>query len=310
MKSLALNRLLPFAALFTAAALGASSGLYIKGLAFSSLAMAGFRMSVPFLIVIPFVARRGLLLGTPGYRKRLYFASVLNALRLLLYVLSFKYTSIANAVALLYLWPVFTLVIDGIQSRRRLDMARVGVLSLASIGVALMNAHQGFSVSGKDLIGSGFMIVSAFLYAISTIIFKQALKDMRETDIMYFQNGAGAIIFLPFLIAAIPGAEPGHVALGLLYGLAVGFAGFGLFFVAMKRLPLFQYSALSYTEILFGLAFGIMFRGDVLRVTQVLGVIFIVAGSYAAQRLRVKGLDPRSGPPVPGNLPVRGSRRP
>ncbi len=181
---------------------------------------------------------------------------------------------------------------------------------LASIGVALMNAHQGFSVSGRDLIGSGFMIVSAFLYAVSTIIFKQALKDMRETDIMYFQNGAGAIIFLPFLIAAIHGAEPSQVALGLLYGLAVGFAGFGLFFVAMKRLPLFQYSALSYTEILFGLAFGILFRGDVLRVTQVLGVLFIVAGSYAAQRLRVKGPDPLSGPPAPGNPPARESRKP
>lgn len=310
MKSPTLNRLLPFAALFTAAALGASSGLYIKGLAFSSLAMAGFRMSVPFLLVLPFVARRKLLLGTPGYRKRLYFASVLNALRLLLYVLTFKYTSIANGVALLYLWPVFALVIDGIQSHRRLDMARIGVLTLASVGVALMNAHQGFSISGNDLLGSGFMIVSAFLYAVSTIIFKQALKDMRETDVMYFQNGAGAIVFLPFLLAAIPGAEPSQVALGLLYGLAVGFAGFGLFFVAMKRLPLFQYSALSYTEILFGLAFGILFRGDILRVNQIFGVVFIIAGSYAAQRLRIKGPGQRSAQPVPGNPQVLESRKP
>ena len=310
MKSSVLDRVLPFAAIFTAAALGASSGLYIKGLAFPSFAMAGFRMSVPFLLVLPFVAKRKLLLGTPGYRKKLYFASLLNALRLLLYVLTFKYTSIANGVALLYLWPVFALVIDCAQSRRKLDLTRIGVLSLASVGVALMNAHQGFSISRNDLLGSGFMIVSAFLYAVSTIIFKQALRDMRETDVMYFQNGAGAIVFLPFLLAAIPGAEPGQVALGLLYGLAVGFAGFGLFFVAMKRLPLFQYSALSYSEILFGLAFGILFRGDILRLNQIVGVLFIVAGSYAAQRLRIAVPGPLSAQPAPGNPQAPVSRKP
>ncbi|MEN6490365.1 MAG: EamA family transporter, partial [Rectinema sp.] len=155
---------MPILAVLVAAALGASSGLYIKGLAFSSLAMTSLRMTVPLLLVLPSAAKHGLLLGKRGMRWQLFLASALNAIRLYLYVLAYKLTSMGNAVVLLYLWPVFALVIGG-------------------------------------------------------------------------------IIFLPFLIAEIPHAPLSHLSIGIFYGVAVGLVGFGLFFVGMKRLPLFQYSA-------------------------------------------------------------------
>ncbi len=50
--------------------LGASSGLYIKTLGFSSLAMTGYRMGIPFLFFLPLMIRKKMVLGPPKNRKK------------------------------------------------------------------------------------------------------------------------------------------------------------------------------------------------------------------------------------------------
>ena len=55
-------------AILVAALLGASSGLYIKTLPFSSPGMTGFRMGVPFLFLLPYVLKRSMSLGPVRHR--------------------------------------------------------------------------------------------------------------------------------------------------------------------------------------------------------------------------------------------------
>jgi drug/metabolite transporter (DMT)-like permease len=277
--------IVPMLAILAAATIGASSGLYIKGLAFTSLAMSSLRMTVPFLLALPSAARHGFLFGKPGMRTKLFLASSLNAVRLFLYVMAYKLTSIGNAVVLLYLWPVFALLIETVRLKKGMSLPKFAVLGLASVGVLMMNLHRDFSFSGPDLLGSLCMILSAFMFAGTNIMFKQAVSVMSEVDTVYFHNAVGGILFLPFLLAEIPAVPLAHLGIGLFYGAAVGFIGFGLFFVGMKRLPMFQYSALSYSEIPIGLLFGILFAGESLVWNQGLGVIFILAGSILAQKL-------------------------
>lgn len=303
------SRAIPIAAVLAASALGASSGLYIKGLAFSGLALSSLRMTVPFLLTLPSAARHGLVLGKPGIRGRLFFASALNAFRLYLYILAYKLTTIGNAVVLLSLWPLFALLIESRRSKKPLSPLRLSVLILASAGVAVMNLDRGFSPTGADMLGSLLMIVSAFVFAVTAIVFKEALSVMSELDALYFQNAVGAIVFLPFLIAEIPSVPLAHLGVGLVYGFAAGFVGFGLFFVAMKRLPLFQYSALTYSEILFGLFFGIIFRGENFTLLQGCGVVLILTGSLWAQKLRLAEKEGGQGPgPNPSPDPCPGPR--
>jgi drug/metabolite transporter (DMT)-like permease len=105
-------------------------------------------------------------------------------------------------------------------------------------------------------------------------------------DTVFFQNAVGGIVFLPFLIAEIPDVSFAHVGLGALYGLMVGYIGFGLIFFGMKRLTLFQYGALSYTEVPFGVLAGILVLGESLRMNQLAGIVLVLGGSFLAQRLR------------------------
>ncbi len=280
------GRVLPVLAVLSATAICASSGLFIKGLPFSSFAMTSLRMTTPFLLALPLAWRHGVVFGKPGMRRKLFIASALNGFRMLLFVIAFKLTSMGNAIVLLYLWPVFALLVESVKGKKPLGLSQLGILLISLFGVVTMNLHKGFALSRADLSGSLVMIVSAFVYAVTAVMFKEALKEVKEMDTVFFQNAFGGIAFLPFLIAEIPDASAANIGLGALYGLMVGFIGFGLIFYGMKRLTLFQYGALSYTEVPFAVLAGILFLGEGLLGNQVAGIALVLGGSFLAQRLR------------------------
>jgi drug/metabolite transporter (DMT)-like permease len=277
---------LPILSVLAGATLGASSGLYIKGVGFSSLAMTGFRMGIPMLLTLPSMLRGGRALGEPGRRKGLWIASAINAVRMLLFVMAYKMTSVGNAVVLLYLWPIFALVFDGLRTKRAPGPVRVSLVAMSFAGVVVMNLHRGFGLSGDDFYGSLLMIVASAGFAVTVIMFKDALASVRETDAVFFQNAVGAVVYLPFLIAELGSAPLIDIAIGAGYGASVGMAGFFFFFFAMKRLPIFQYGALAYSEVPIGVLLGVLVLGESFAPNQLAGAVIVVVASFLAQRMR------------------------
>ncbi|MDC7221889.1 MAG: DMT family transporter [Spirochaetales bacterium] len=270
-------------AIILAAAIGASSGLYIKSLPFSSLAMTGFRMGLPFLFFLPLMIKRKLVLGGPEDRKMILLGSSLNGLRMFLYVFSYKLTTLTNAVVLLYLWPIFALLLDCFLNKKKLKLREFLILFMALSGVVLLNVQKGFSLSRSDLLGSLMMILSALIFSGAMVIFKKVLEGYGEGETLFFQNGLGALIFLPFLIAELPGIPLAQTALGIVYGFSVGIVGFGLFFFALKRLSIFQYGALGYTEVFFGFLYGVILLGENFTLNIILGVVLILTSSVLSR---------------------------
>jgi drug/metabolite transporter (DMT)-like permease len=270
-------------AMLVATIMGASSGLYIKTLPFSSPGMAGFRMGVPFLFLLPYVLKRSMSLGPVLHRKRIWLGSLLNAVRMILYVLAFKLTTLTNAIVLLYTWPLFALLMHSATTRTKLKTREIGLLLTAFSGVVILNMHRDLSLSGNDLKGSLLMLASASIYAISTLIFKGALVNHTEGEVLYFQNALGALVFLPLLLLELPGVPVQSMLTGIVYGVSVGIIGFSCFFFALKRLPVFEYSALGYIEVFFGVMMGILFLGEELRWNIVLGGILVLLPSFMTQ---------------------------
>lgn len=270
-------------AIILATALGASSGLYIKTLPFSGLAMTGFRMGVPFLFFLPLMIKKGLVFGTDQNRKKILLGSALNSLRMVLYVVSYKLTTLTNAVVLLYLWPIFALFLNSIIEKKPLKIKELFILTVALSGVILLNIDKGFSLSGNDLKGSILMILSAMILAGSTLIFKDILNDHNEVEVLYFQNALGALVFIPFVLLEIPNIGLIPTFTGIFYAFSVGIIGFGCFFYALKRLSIFQYGALGYIEVFFGVLFGFFILGENLTWNVILGVIFILVSSFSSR---------------------------
>lgn len=66
---------------------------------------------------------------------------------------------------------------------------------------------------------------------------------------------------------------------GLFYGVSVGIIGFGCFFFALKRLPVFEYSALGYIEVFFGVMMGVLFMGEEQRWNIIVGELLVLLSS-------------------------------
>jgi drug/metabolite transporter (DMT)-like permease len=214
--------ILPYLALLGGVSLGASSGLYIKSVHISSLALTAFRMGVPILVLLPGLIKGRRLAGPPGMRKLLWTTSGVNAVRMFFFVLGYRLTSVGSAVVLLYLWPVFAMIIESIQAKKRPDTTRIAIIALCFTGVVVMNLHRRFSLGSTDLLGSLSMTLAAALFAFTAINFKKALANCHETDALYFQNIVGTVLFTPFLLMELGKASLADIGIGSLYGFSVG----------------------------------------------------------------------------------------
>ncbi len=273
----------PLVSIILGTLIGASSGLFIKSISFSSLAFSGFRMGVPFLILLPMMIKKGLVLGPRVCRKKLWFGSLFNAVRMLLYILAYKLTSMANGVVLLYLWPLFALLLEAAFRKKKLKLKEIGLLFLALLGVICLNLEKGFSLSPNDLMGSICMIASAFIFSASALIFKDALVDHSEVEVLYFQNALGAVVFLPFMLAELPVTAAAETGVAAIYGLLVGIVAFGCMFYAMKRMPMFQYGALTYLEVIFGVFLGMLFLQEGFSLFKGLGILMVLSASILSR---------------------------
>ena len=280
------SRIIPSLMLLAGAAVGALSGLFIKMLPYPTAPLLGFRLGVPFLVMLPYVIKRKSFLGKPRDRVLLWSGGFLNLLRMVFYIIAFKLTSIGNAVVLLYLWPVFALGITAVRNRKMPGIKNIIVILAAFSGVAVMNMHREFSFSSSDLFGSLSMILSAFIFSLAVFIYKKALSGCTEGEVIYFQNSLGALVFIPFLIKDIGSYPDVYILPGIAYGILIGIVIFMLFFYALKRVSVFHYSVMTYSEIIFAVIFGMIFLGESLVMNQIIGMLIVVASSFTAQLLK------------------------
>jgi drug/metabolite transporter (DMT)-like permease len=99
----------------------------------------------------------------------------------------------------------------------------------------------------------------------------------------------GGILSIPFLLIEMPAYSAGDFGMGVIYGLVIGVIAFGCFFVAMKRLPIFQYGALTYIEVIFGVSFGIVFLGEQMSLVKAAGMVLILTSSVLSRIIDQKG---------------------
>lgn len=241
------------------ALIGASSSLYIKFLPFSVESLTLFRMGVPALILFFW----SLSLRQVHWRDlsewKLLLASILNMLRMYLYVLAFKWGQVGTAVILLYTWPFFSMLYNRIFLKERLSPQRLLLLIVAFLGLLLTQWGDRVQ-SGSPWFAMLAMLVSAALFAGSANLFKSVLKNKAVSLTVFYQNAPGALFFLilAFFINDPVEASVADYALASFYGLSVGVLAFGLFFTALKKISIFNYGVLSYAEVLYASVFSIV----------------------------------------------------
>lgn len=277
---------LPYIAILIAATIGGGVGVFIKLIGLSAVTLTWFRVFVPTAVLFFYLAVSKQL-QMPHKAGIVSFASLLNAVRLLLYVIGYTYTSIANAVIILFTWPIWASVFSMWYLRERPSKRTIWLIALSFFGIVIMYINAGVSLSAGDLIGMAAMLASAMLFALSMVIFKEALETNSRPQTLLYQNAVGAILVSPlfFMQQTLPTLN--QWVIGIVFGAVMGIVVFSLFFYALKKLPVSHYGVFTYWEVLAGLFFGAAFFNDsITAYTVVGGSLIILSGLLLIKRVQ------------------------
>lgn len=238
----------PYTLVFWATMVWGFGGIYVKWLLLPILYLAALRTLVPVLITGGWAFWKGHSLG--GQPRGVWMASGLNALRTVCYFVGFTHLPIAQAVVLMYTWPIWLVVLERFFFKVPFEKRQFWLMLLAFLGIVIV---QGFPQTGafhtNYVIGGVALGVAALSNALMLLLFKKNTGQMTVSQTVFYQNIVGAILFLPFLYFgfSFPLWKTG---MAVFFSAFVGIVGYVFFFAAMQRAPSSRIALLSYFEIL------------------------------------------------------------
>lgn len=137
--------------------------------------LAFFRALIPvlFLSILNHIKASGeKFIHAPN--RWLILASLLNAVRSLLFFQALILTDISKAVVMLYLWPVFVMVLNIVFKKEKATVVKVLCIVLAFAGIVIIYLENFLtdSLDVHDVYGMTVMMVSSFIYSLTIMIFK------------------------------------------------------------------------------------------------------------------------------------------
>lgn len=229
------------------------------------------------LIAVAAATRR---LSFPKVRRgRLALSGVLLALHWITFFESIKLTTVAVALAVLYLGPIGAAILSGPILGERVDRRLWMALSVAAVGTLLVvQPWQPGVAAGRGLMIAG---LSAALLAALMIVGKPVAQDLGGLTM-----ATGELIIASFLLApATYGAltqNAEHIVNFLILGAVfTGFAGF-LYWEMMRHLPVAATSVVMYIEPASAVVWAALLLGEIPNVTAWLGVGLVVGGGLLA----------------------------
>lgn len=276
-------KLNPYLAVILGATLGGSSGVFIRLLDLSSTSITFFRVAVPVIFLLFYLKWKKVHLFRGNY-KIMLLASSLNAIRIFLYFVAYLYTTMANAVIMLFTWPIFAAIFGIFFLKEKVTKRMFLLLGMAFAGIVVMYLNQETSLGNKDFLGMGAMLVSAIVLSLTFIIYKRELPNYSKMETIFYQNLVGAIIFLPFIFINKPLPSFTQSSVAIIYAFLIGVVGFMFFFYALKRLKIAHYSLMTYWEVPAAIVFGFIFFQEAITWNIVLGGLLIVTAGFLLRK--------------------------
>jgi drug/metabolite transporter (DMT)-like permease len=271
---------------FFATLLWGLSGIYVKWLAVPVLYLASIRTLVPVLVIVGWSLCKGPSLRLREQPKMVWLASVLNAVRTICYFVGFVCLPIAQAIVIMYTWPIWVVVLEGLFFKVPFERRQFVLMLLAFVGILVIQGiGLGVPIAPQSLVGGAFLLVAALANALMLMLFKKANLHMGGVQTVFYQNLVGSLIFLPFLPLglSIPIWKTG---VAMFCAVAIGILGYGLFFSAMRRMPSSKAALLAYFEVLTSIFWAaLLLREGVTLQTLVGGAFILTAAVFMKHRV-------------------------
>lgn len=187
---------------------------------------------------------------------------------------AYKYTTVSVATLSYYFSPVIVTIACPLLFREKLTKKQLICFVMSTIGLILITVTGNMSAGGRDLIGIGFGLGAAVLYA-TVVLLNKFIKNVAGIHRTFLQFLSAILVLVPY-VALTSGVTLGAInATGWICLLVVGLIHSGiaycLYFSSLTDLPGQKAAILSYIDPLVAVVISVTVLGEALRPLQILG---------------------------------------
>ena len=187
---------------------------------------------------------------------------------------AYKYTTVSVATLSYYFSPVIVTIACPLLFREKLAKKQLICFVMSTIGLILITVTGNMSAGGRDLIGIGFGLGAAVLYA-TVVLLNKFIKNVAGIHRTFLQFLSAILVLVPY-VALTSGVTLGAInATGWICLLVVGLIHSGiaycLYFSSLTDLPGQKAAILSYIDPLVAVVISVTVLGEALRPLQILG---------------------------------------
>jgi len=218
----------PLLLVFGAAVLWSTGGLFIKAIQLSAFELSFGRSLLAAITIAICTRREGF-----GINKISAITSILYAGLIILFVLSTKLTTAANAIFLQYTAPVYLLILEPLIYKEKFR-SRDGITVLVCLGgMALFFVGQ---LRPQDIEGNIFALASGLCFAMYFLLLRHPrAREVNRASSVIYGNTLAVIMTAPWGLATF-GSLTAHDLTGVAYlGVVQLGIAYTLFTVGMAR---------------------------------------------------------------------------
>ncbi len=287
--------------ILAAAIIWGTYGLFVRALDYSPEYILFHRFLFGFIGLLVFISIRGGLVSLRpalAHWKWMLIPALLTGLSWLAYTYSLTFTTVANAVFLIYTAPVFTVLFAPLMLKEKLELKSIAALFVSLLGTGAIMGYTGLFSSGGSLLGDIIALLGGMTYGFLALFLKRAPREILGLPSNVMLSGYIALVLLPFVIIS-PGrfSWEGFLIL-LVLGLFQQSFGTTLFHLGLQSVKAQHAGILTYIEPLAATLMAALFLYEGLTWGSILGGGLIMAGGMIVilkkdARKVVKGPPPR-----------------
>lgn len=257
-------------------------GILVKNIAVSSGELALYRALLAILLIGGFMLATHQKIVLREIKKQLPLLLLSGAAMGFNWILLFeayKYTTVSVATLSYYFAPVIVTVASPLIFKEKMGARQWICFAMSTAGIVLITGIGDLSAGSNHLLGIGFSLGAAVLYA-SVMLLNKGTKGVEGIQRTFFQFLAAIAVLIPY-VAFTSGVSLGGLQIGgWACLLAVGIIHTGvtycLYFSSMKELPGQEVALLSYIDPLVAVLCSVLLLHEPLSLMQALGGALIL----------------------------------
>lgn len=257
-------------------------GVFVKNIPLSSGEIALFRAVIATLAILGYQLISGKKVKLPSRKKDVVLLLLSGAAMGFNWIFLFEayhYTAVSIATLSYYFAPVIVMLVCPILFKEKLTIKQVICFIMSTIGLVLVIGVGGFEGNDINLIGIGFGLSAAVLYA-AVILLNKFIKAVDGVDRTLMQFFAAIVVLIPYLCMT-SGIHIGDVGgIGLLNLLIIGVVHTGImycmYFSSLKQLKGQEAAILGYIDPLVAIIVSVSLLGENIGFTQIIGGVLIL----------------------------------